>query len=117
MELSSSPVKTLALARGTPVYQPEKLRDGAALETIRALAPDILAVVAYGRLLPDELLAVPKFGAVNVHASLLPKYRGSAPIQWRHWRPSAPLPRTSWQWWPTDAFCRTNFWPYRNSAR
>ena len=82
MELSCSPVKTLALARGTPVYQPEKLRDGAALETIRALAPDILAVVAYGRLLPDELLAVPKFGAVNVHASLLPKYRGSAPIQW-----------------------------------
>ena len=82
MELSFSPVKTLALANGIPVYQPEKMRDGTALAQIKALAPDILVVVAYGRILPDEILAVPKYGAVNVHASLLPKYRGSAPIQW-----------------------------------
>lgn len=82
MELSFSPVKSLALEHGTPVYQPEKMRDGQALEIIRKLEPDILAVVAYGRILPDDILAVPKFGAVNVHASLLPQYRGAAPIQW-----------------------------------
>ena len=82
MEMSFSPVKTLALANHIPVYQPEKMRDGTALDQIMALAPDILVVVAYGRILPDDILAVPKYGAVNVHASLLPKYRGSAPIQW-----------------------------------
>lgn len=82
MELSFSPVKTLALAHGIPVYQPEKMRDGTALAMLTELRPDILVVVAYGRLLPDELLALPKYGAVNVHASLLPKYRGAAPIQW-----------------------------------
>ena len=82
MEMSFSPVKTLALANNIPVYQPEKMRDGTALAQIKALAPDILVVVAYGRILPDDILAVPKYGAVNVHASLLPKYRGSAPIQW-----------------------------------
>ena len=82
MELSYSPVKELALEHGTPVYQPEKMRDGTALAAIKALEPDVLAVVAYGRILPDDILAVPKYGAVNVHASLLPKYRGAAPIQW-----------------------------------
>ena len=82
MEMSFSPVKTLALANNIPAYQPEKMRDGTALAQIKALAPDILVVVAYGRILPDDILAVPKYGAVNVHASLLPKYRGSAPIQW-----------------------------------
>ena len=82
MEMSFSPVKTLALANQIPVYQPEKMRDGTALAQIKALAPDILVVVAYGRILPDDILAVPKYGAINVHASLLPKYRGSAPIQW-----------------------------------
>ena len=82
MEMSFSPVKTLALANHIPVYQPEKMRDGTALAQIRELAPDILVVVAYGRILPDDILAVPKYGAINVHASLLPKYRGSAPIQW-----------------------------------
>lgn len=82
MEMSFSPVKTLALENHIPVYQPEKMRDGTALDQIRVLAPDILVVVAYGRILPDDILAVPKYGAVNVHASLLPKYRGSAPIQW-----------------------------------
>ena len=82
MELSFSPVKELALQAGLPVYQPEKMRDGTALRQIQALKPDILVVVAYGRILPDEILAVPRFGAVNVHGSLLPKYRGAAPIQW-----------------------------------
>ena len=82
MELSFSPVKELALAGGLPVYQPVKMRDGTAYEEIKALSPDILVVVAYGRILPDEILALPKYGAVNVHGSLLPKYRGAAPIQW-----------------------------------
>lgn len=82
MELSFSPVKELALKAGLPVFQPLKMRDGEALEQLRALAPDILVVVAYGRLLPDDILALPKYGAVNVHGSLLPKYRGAAPIQW-----------------------------------
>jgi methionyl-tRNA formyltransferase len=82
MELSASPVKELALSRGLPVFQPEKMRDGTALEALRGLHPDILAVVAYGRILPPEILELPKYGAVNVHGSLLPKYRGAAPIQW-----------------------------------
>ncbi len=82
MELSASPVKELALAHGLPVFQPEKMRDGSALKIIQDLQPDLLAVVAYGRILPPEILEVPKYGAVNVHGSLLPKYRGAAPIQW-----------------------------------
>ena len=82
MAVSFSPVKERALAAGIPVYQPESMRDGAALRLLQELKPDILAVVAYGRILPDALLAIPRYGAVNVHGSLLPKYRGSAPIQW-----------------------------------
>lgn len=82
MKLSFSPVKELAVANDIPVYQPTKLRDGTATELIKSLEPDILVVVAYGRILPDDMLAVPKYGAINVHASLLPKYRGAAPIQW-----------------------------------
>jgi len=82
MELSFSPVKELAIRHNLPVYQPVKMRDGTALAILEALKPDILVVVAYGRILPDELLAVPRFGAVNVHGSLLPKYRGAAPIQY-----------------------------------
>ena len=82
MELSFSPVKELALRAGLPVYQPEKMRDGTALAVLRELMPDILVVVAYGRILPDDMLALPRYGAVNVHGSLLPKYRGAAPIQW-----------------------------------
>lgn len=82
MKLSFSPVKVLALEHDIPVYQPTKLRDGTATELIRKLEPDILVVVAYGRILPEDMLAVPKYGAINVHASLLPKYRGAAPIQW-----------------------------------
>ena len=82
MEMSVSPVKELALRHNLPVFQPEKMRDGTALAILRKLQPDILAVVAYGRILPDEMLELPKYGAVNVHGSLLPKYRGAAPIQW-----------------------------------
>ena len=82
MELGYSPVKELALANDIPVFQPEKMRDGTALAQIEALKPDVLAVVAYGRILPDDILAVAKLGTINVHGSLLPKYRGAAPIQW-----------------------------------
>lgn len=82
MEVTWSPVKQLAMDHGIPVYQPAKMRDGTALEIMKSLSPDIVVVVAYGRILPDELLAVPPLGTVNVHGSLLPKYRGAAPIQW-----------------------------------
>lgn len=82
METGFSPVKEIAVEHNIPVFQPVKMRDGTALKQIEELRPDILAVVAYGRILPDDILAVPKYGAVNVHGSLLPKYRGAAPIQW-----------------------------------
>ena len=82
MELAFSPVKEIALAAGLPVFQPEKMRDGTALAALQSLQPDLTVVVAYGRILPDDLLAVPRCGCINVHGSLLPKYRGSAPIQW-----------------------------------
>ena len=82
MEMSFSPVKELALQNGLSVFQPEKMRDGTAYQQIKALSPDILVVVAYGRILPDDILSIAKHGAVNVHGSLLPKYRGAAPIQW-----------------------------------
>ena len=74
-------VKQTAQEAGLPVYQPEKLRDGTALALLQDLAPDLIAVVAYGKLIPDDILALPKYGCVNVHGSLLPRYRGSAPIQ------------------------------------
>ena len=80
--LQAPPVKELALKHGIPVFQPEKMRDGTALQILRELQPDILVVVAYGRILPDDLLAVPPMGAINVHGSLLPKYRGASPVQW-----------------------------------
>lgn len=82
MQMSFSPVKELALEHNIPVHQPTKLRDGTATELIKSLNPDILVVVAYGRILPDDMLSAAKYGAINVHASLLPKYRGAAPIQW-----------------------------------
>ncbi len=82
MNLAFSPVKELALEAGIPVFQPEKMRDGTALEMLRSLKPDVCVVVAYGRILPDDMLAVPPLGCINVHGSLLPAYRGSAPIQW-----------------------------------
>ena len=81
-KVTFSPVKEYALSQGLTVYQPTKLRDGTALELVRSLAPELIVVVAYGRILPKDILDVPPLGCVNVHASLLPKYRGSAPINW-----------------------------------
>jgi methionyl-tRNA formyltransferase len=82
MKLVPSPVKEVAAANGLPVLQPATLKDGTALAQLRALSPDLLVVVAYGKILPADFLAEPTLGGINVHASLLPKYRGSAPIQW-----------------------------------
>lgn len=82
MHLTPSPVKEIALAKGIPVYQPETFRDDEAVEALRALRPDICAVVAYGRILPQRVLNIPPLGCLNIHASLLPKYRGAAPYQW-----------------------------------
>ena len=81
-KVTFSPVKEYALSCGLNVYQPVKMRDGTALELVKTLAPELIVVVAYGRILPPDILAVPPLGCVNVHASLLPKYRGAAPIQW-----------------------------------
>ncbi|MGN8874365.1 methionyl-tRNA formyltransferase [Pseudoflavonifractor sp. HCP28S3_F10] len=82
MKLLPTPVKECALAHGVPVFQPTKLRDGTALEQIRALDPELIVVAAYGRILPDEILNYPAKGCINVHSSLLPRYRGAAPINW-----------------------------------
>ena len=82
MKMVASPVKEVALDAGIPVLQPENFREEDTVEQLRALKPDICAVVAYGRILPQTVLDVPTFGCVNIHASVLPKYRGSAPYQW-----------------------------------
>ncbi len=82
MKLQAPPVKVCAQAHDIPVYQPVKLRDGAALALIRELAPELIVVAAYGRILPDDILAAPPKGCINVHSSLLPAYRGAAPINW-----------------------------------
>lgn len=82
MQLTQTPVKEYALSRDIPVIAPTKLRDGTALEQIKAFDPELIAVTAYGRILPKEILDYPRYGCINVHASLLPKYRGSAPINW-----------------------------------
>ena len=82
MKLVASPVKEVALAANIPVFQPENFREEETVEALRALKPDVCAVVAYGRILPQRVLDVPTFGCVNIHASVLPKYRGSAPYQW-----------------------------------
>ncbi len=76
MKLQPTPVKVCAQVHNIPVFQPTKLRDGTALETIRQLEPDLIVVAAYGRILPQEILDYPRLGCVNVHSSLLPKYRG-----------------------------------------
>lgn len=80
-KLIASPVKECAVENGIPVLQPERARDAEFIEEIRKLAPDVIVVVAFGQILSKELLELPKYGCVNVHASLLPKYRGAAPIQ------------------------------------
>ena len=79
-KLAFSPVKEYALSHGLPVYQPAKLRDGTALALVRELAPELIAVASYGKILPEEILNVPARGSINVHGSLLPRYRGAAPV-------------------------------------
>ena len=82
MKLAFSPVKEVALAHDIPVFQPEHFREAETVETLRKLRPDVVAVVAYGRILPQKVLDIPAKGCINIHASLLPAYRGSAPYQW-----------------------------------
>jgi len=83
MKMIMTPVKEYALQKNIPVYQPEKIKENTEiLEILKNLNPDIICVVAYGKMLPKEILELPKNGCINVHASLLPKYRGAAPIQW-----------------------------------
>ena len=81
-ELTPSPVKVVAEEKGIKVYQPLKVRDEEFVETLRAYNPDVIVVVAFGQIIPLSILKMPKFGCVNIHGSLLPKYRGAAPIQW-----------------------------------
>jgi methionyl-tRNA formyltransferase len=81
-ELCSSPVKAVAMDAGTPVHQPEKIRSPESHKLVQRLAPDAVVIIAYGQLIPGQLLAIPKFGWINLHSSLLPKYRGAAPINW-----------------------------------
>ena len=80
--LTPPPVKVCATEHNIPVFQPNTLRDGKALEILKEINPDVIVVVAYGKILPKEILDLPKYGCVNGHASLLPKYRGASPIQW-----------------------------------
>ncbi len=83
MKLVASPVKEFAIKNSIPIYQPLKIRNNTDfIEKVKKLNPDVICVVAYGKILPKELLEIPKLGCINVHGSLLPKYRGAAPIQW-----------------------------------
>lgn len=81
-EVQMTPVKVVALEHGIPVYQPRRIREAAEVEVLRQIPADIFVVAAFGQILSQEILDMPKFGCVNIHASLLPKYRGAAPIQW-----------------------------------
>ena len=81
-KLMFSPVKEYALTQNLPVYQPLKMRDGEAEALVKQLAPELIVVAAYGKILPEEILNTPPYGSINVHSSLLPKYRGAAPINW-----------------------------------
>ena len=80
--LSFSPVKECALKHNIPVFQPASMKNGEALEIINRLSPDLSVVIAYGKILPREILYAPKYNSINIHASLLPAYRGAGPIQW-----------------------------------
>ena len=80
--LQPTPVKEAAMELGLPVYQPKKVRDPEFIQVMRELNPDVIVVVAFGQIIPKEILHMPKYGCINVHASLLPAYRGAAPIQW-----------------------------------
>ena len=82
MKLVASPVKQVALDAGLAVFQPENFREEETVQQLRELQPDVCAVVAYGRILPQKVLDIPRLGCINIHASLLPRYRGSAPYQW-----------------------------------
>lgn len=83
MKTFPSPVKEYAMSKGLKIYQPEKIKNNATfIDEIKVLNPDVICVVAYGKILPKEILDIPKLGCINVHGSLLPKYRGAAPIQW-----------------------------------
>lgn len=82
MKLIPSEVKLLALEKGLPVYQPASFKDDEAYETLKALQPDLIVVVAYGKLLPQRVLDIPPLGCINIHGSILPALRGSAPVQW-----------------------------------
>ena len=82
MKLTASPVKEVALAHNIPVFQPENFKEDETVAQLRALQPDVCAVVAYGQILPQRVLDVPVRGCINIHASVLPQYRGSAPYQW-----------------------------------
>ena len=81
-ELQMTPVKVQALAYGIPVYQPEKVKDPAFVESLRDLQPEVIVVIAFGQILSRDILDLPPYGCINIHASLLPTYRGAAPIQW-----------------------------------
>lgn len=81
-EIQMTPVKELAVKHEIPVYQPVRARESSFVEQMRALQPDVMVVIAFGQILSEELLQVPRYGCINIHASLLPKYRGAAPIQW-----------------------------------
>lgn len=80
-KISFSPVKAYALEKNLPVFQPVSFRTEEAAEDLRRLSPDLIVVIAYGRILPQAILDIPTYGAINIHASLLPKYRGAAPVQ------------------------------------
>ena len=82
MKLVMSETKTYAISQGLPVYQPASFRDDTVVEELRSLAPDVVAVVAYGKILPQRVLDIPKYGCIIIHASILPKLRGSGPVQW-----------------------------------
>lgn len=81
-ELTPSPVKTIAVEKGIKVYQPVRVREQEFVEILRGYNPDVIIVVAFGQIIPESILEIPKYGCVNIHGSLLPKYRGAAPIQW-----------------------------------
>ena len=81
-EISSSPVKEAALEAGIAVYQPEKIKSESALDYFRRVAPDVAVIIAYGQIIPASLIAIPRLGWINLHGSLLPKYRGAAPVHW-----------------------------------
>ncbi|MDE5598983.1 MAG: methionyl-tRNA formyltransferase, partial [Lachnospiraceae bacterium] len=81
-EMQMTPVKECALKHNIPVFQPVKVKDAEAVETLRSYSADVFIVAAFGQIVSEEILTMPKYGCINIHASLLPKYRGAGPIQW-----------------------------------